>query len=66
MIGGIKMYNTINYCLQDDGKLLIFLGTRILAEIENGRADDDFVENVLVGLGYRWNDDGSITKEESQ
>lgn len=44
-----------------EGDLKIFVGNQLLATVENGRADEDFVEDVLNGMGYRWNKDGTIT-----
>lgn len=47
--------------LKDSGDLEIFLGNAILCTISDGREDVDFVEDILYGLGYKWNQDGTIT-----
>ena len=50
--------------LREDGTLEIFVGNAILATIENGKEDDDFIEDVLYGMGYIWNEDGTIAAIE--
>lgn len=52
----------INTRITSDGTLQIFVGNRLLAELEDGRCDEAFIEDVLVGMGYKWNDDGSIER----
>jgi hypothetical protein len=54
----------INTHIKDDGTLQIFIGNAILAEISNGKNDKDFIENVLNDMGYKWNDDGTISEME--
>ena len=46
--------------LREDGTLEIFVGNAILATIENGKEDEDFIEDVLYGMGYIWNEDGLL------
>lgn len=50
--------------LREDGTLEIFVGNAILATIENGKEDEDFIEDVLYGMGYIWNEDGTIVAIE--
>lgn len=50
--------------LREDGTLEIFVGDAILATIENGKEDENFIEDVLYGMGYIWNEDGTITAIE--
>lgn len=54
------MKNIINTIITE-GDLKIFVGNQLLATVENGRADEDFVEDILYGMGYHWNKDGTIT-----
>ena len=57
------MEDKITYFLREnDNTLVIYLDSAILAEIEGGRADEDFVEDILYGMGYIWNNDGTITE----
>ena len=57
------MKNVISTNLREDGVLEIYYGDAILCEIEDGKNDEDFIEDVLDGMGYVWNNDGSITKK---
>lgn len=52
----------INTNLREDGTLEILLGNALFAEIANGSTQEDFVEEVLEKMGYVWNPDGTITK----
>ena len=59
------MINKVNYILGDDGMLTIYLGYRVLAEISECKCEsekelEDLVEDVLLGMGYKWNMDGSV------
>ena len=56
------MEGVVSTNLKEDGTLEIFVGDAILATVEKGKNDDDFVEDVLYGMGYNWNEDGTITK----
>lgn len=56
------MAEVINTTLTEDGTLEIYLGNRLLATIEDGSTDEDFIEDVLYGMGYKWNQDGTVTK----
>lgn len=57
------MRNVISTTMREDGVLEIYYGNAILCEIENGKNDENFIDDVLDGMGYIWNDDGSITKK---
>lgn len=57
------MKEVINTNLRADGTLEIYLGNSLLAEIPNGEQTEEFVEEILNGMGYTWNEDGTITKE---
>jgi hypothetical protein len=52
----------INTHIKSDGTLQIFVGNRLLAEAEDGRDDEEFIEDILDGMGYKWNADGSIER----
>jgi hypothetical protein len=56
------MAEVINTTLTEDGTLEIYLGNRLLATIEDGNTDEDFIEDVLYSMGYKWNQDGTVTK----
>ena len=56
------MKNYISTNLRDDGVLEIYHGDELMCTIEDGRADEDFVEDVLYRMGYQWNEDGTITQ----
>ena len=53
----------VNTNLREDGTLEIYVGNTLLATIENGRKDEKFVEDVLDGMGYIWNQDGTISRK---
>jgi hypothetical protein len=55
------MTGVVNYHVTDGGVLRIFVGNRLLATVEDGKNSDIFVEDVLYGMGYRWNTDGTIS-----
>lgn len=55
------MDEIINCCLTADRTLNIFIGDQLIATVEDGRADEDFVEDILYGMGYHWNQDGTIS-----
>ena len=57
--------NRINY-EKDGNTLRIYLGVSILAEIEDGDLSEGFVEEVLNGMGYTWNEDGTLKREEQE
>ena len=57
----------VNYSVDDNGVLHIFLGNKSMADVEDcGGMDDhhllELVADTLVGMGYDWNDDGTISK----
>lgn len=54
----------VNACINENGTLLIFCGNALIAEIENGEQDEHFINDILFSMGYKWHDDGSITKTE--
>lgn len=54
--------NIISTNLKEDGTLEIYCDNTLLAEIENGTNSEEFIENVLYGMGYKWNSDGTIEK----
>ena len=54
------MRGVINIVLRSDGVLEIYVGSRLLVEVEDGRSDEDFIEDVLYGMGYDWLGDGTI------
>lgn len=65
------MKEIVNTVLRTDGVLEIYVGNRLFVEVEDGRSDKDFIEDVLYGMGYYWLADGTIlprvgfiTKEE--
>lgn len=56
----------INYNVDDNGVLHIYLGNRILSDVSDcGGMDDhhllELVSDTLYGLGYDWNEDGTIS-----
>ena len=53
----------VNTNLREDGTLEIYVGNTLLATIENGRKDEKFIEDVLDGMGYIWNKDGTISRK---
>lgn len=54
------MKETVNTILRTDGVLEIYVGNRLFVEVEDGRSDKDFIEDVLYGMGYYWLEDGTI------
>jgi len=61
------MKNVINTNLRNDGTLEIYCGNALLAEVQDGIQEEWFIEDVLHGMGYKWNDNGtisSLTEEE--
>ena len=55
-----KSDDTISYYVTDDGTLKIFHGSKLLATVEDGKAEEDFVDDILYGMGYIWYEDGTI------
>ena len=51
----------INTNLRDDGVLEIFHGNELLATVEDGKPTEKFIEDTLYGMGYIWNEDGTIS-----
>ena len=49
----------ISYTMNGD-TLLIYADNNILAEISDGKETEEFVDEILCGMGYFWNADGSI------
>lgn len=65
------MKEVISTNLRADGTLAIYLGDRLFVEVEDGRNTEEFISDVLYGMGYEWLLDGTIrpivkipTKEE--
>lgn len=60
------MKDVISTNMKDDGTLEIYLGNRLFVEVVDGRDDEEFVEDVIYGMGYEWLEDGTIRpiKEE--
>ena len=54
------MKEVINTVLRSDGVLEIYVGNRLFVEVEDGRSDKDFIEDVLYSMGYYWLADGTI------
>lgn len=59
----------VNYSVDDNGVLHIFLGNKSMADVEDcGGMDDhhllELVADTLAGMGYDWNEDGTISKIE--
>lgn len=54
------MRETVNTVLRTDGVLEIYVGDRLFVEVEDGKSDKDFIEDVLYGMGYDWLEDGTI------
>lgn len=58
------MKEIVNTILRTDGVLEIYVGNRLLVEVADGRSDEDFIGDVLYGLGYDWLHDGTIVKRQ--
>lgn len=58
------MKEIINTNLRADGTLEIYCGNYLLAEITDGEQTEEFIEEIINGMGYIWNEDGTITKED--
>ena len=56
------MKEIVNTVLRTDGVLEIYVGNRLFVEVEDGRSDEDFIEDVIFGMGYDWLHDGTIKK----
>ena len=54
------MKEIVNTVLRTDGVLEIYVGNRLLVEVADGRSDEEFIEDVLYGMGYDWLSDGTI------
>jgi hypothetical protein len=54
------MKEIVNTVLRTDGVLEIYVGNRLFVEVEDGRSDKDFIEDVLYDMGYDWLEDGTI------
>lgn len=54
------MKEIVNTVLRTDGVLEIYVGNRLFVEVEDGRSDEGFIEDVLYGMGYDWLEDGTI------
>lgn len=63
-MGGKKVINT--HIRELDGVLEIYHGNELLATVEDGKNTEKFVEYVLFGMGYNWNEDGTISKIEEE
>ena len=55
----------VNYTIQND-TLYIYYGNDLICEISDVRSDinkielENLIDDVLTGLGYKWNLDGTI------
>ena len=56
------MKEIVNTWLRTDRVLEIYVGNRLFVEVENGRSDKDFVEDILYSMGYDWLPNGTIKK----
>lgn len=56
------MEDIISTNLREDGVLEIHCGDELLCTIQDGKDEEDFVEDILYGMGYCWNEDGTITQ----
>ena len=56
------MKEIVNTVLRTDGVLEIYVGNRLFVEIEDGRSDEAFIEDVLYDMGYGWVVYGTIRK----
>lgn len=56
------MEDIISTNLREDGVLEIHCGDELLCTIQDGKDEEDFVEDILYGMGYYWNEDGTITQ----
>lgn len=59
----------VSYSTNDNGKLSIFYGNEILTEISQCKHYTDeqlenIVDEVLSGMGYVWQPDGTLTEKE--
>lgn len=54
------MREVISTSLKEDGTLEIYLGNRLFVEVAGGRDDEDFIEDIIYGMGYKWLEDGTI------
>ena len=54
------MDGIINWCLREDRTLEIYTGNRLFVEVEDGRSDVEFVEDIIHGMGYEWLPNGRI------
>lgn len=55
------MREVISTNIRADGTLEIYLGNRLFVEVADGRDnDEEFVEDILYGMGYEWLEDGTI------
>lgn len=57
--GEVMGENVVNTTMRGT-TLVIFIGECIFAEVSDGREDEDFIEDVLYGLGYEWLEDGTL------
>ena len=44
------------------GELEIYLDNCLLATITDGEDTEEFIEDILYGMGYIWNKDGTVSK----
>ena len=44
------------------GELEIYLDDCLLATIADGKDTEEFVADVLYGMGYVWNEDGTVSR----
>ena len=54
--------NQITTNLRDDNALEIYIDNKIVAEIADGKNDPAFIDDVLIGMGYKIFDKDDLTK----
>lgn len=65
--GKVIYWDEISTNIRPDGTLEIYRGgNKIIAEIEDGREDKDFVDEVLTGMGYFVMDSKKLRKDSKK
>jgi hypothetical protein len=54
------MKEVISTNMRADGTIAIYLGDHLLVEVEDGKNTEEFISDVLYGMGYEWMLDGTI------
>jgi hypothetical protein len=52
--------NVINTNLKEDNTLEIYYGNMLLCCVNNGSTNEDFIEDILYGMGYHGKQDGTL------